>query len=92
MLINCFLMSRAQFYEPHLFIAAPHAHTMAVVLDREGRAPTPNPANLPRVTVKNVPVLSPEHLHKGLVTGRTQTVYTCNEPDRQTLWKENYDR
>lgn len=72
---------------------------MAVSLTRQGdeqhrsSSPEQHQVNkLPQVTIRNLPILTPEHFQNGPVTGRTQTVYSCNSPGRETFWKENYER
>ena len=65
---------------------------MAVLLTRENQDNRPNPSNLPRVTVRNLPVSTPERFQTGIVTGRTSNVYSCDNPGREVFWRSNYGR
>lgn len=65
---------------------------MAVLLTRENQDNRPNPSNLPQVTVRNLPVSTPERFQAGIVTGRTSNVYSCDNPGREVFWKSNYER
>ena len=68
---------------------------MAVQLEREDvedeDQTSSNKGPLPIVKVRNQPIQSPEYL-KGVVTGRTQQVFTCDQQQREFVWKTNYNR
>lgn len=64
---------------------------MAVQLERENARGSPRKNQLPLVVLRSEPVPSPKHI-AGEVTGRTSSTFTCSQPKRNNVWKENYDR
>lgn len=68
---------------------------MAVLLYREGerksQALSPKVRSLPRLTVRNQPVVAAPHW-KGALRARTAVHVSYTHPEREQVWRESFER